>query len=443
MARGVRQGCPLSPTLFNLVLADLEEEMRKGKWGGMSIKEEKVYTLMYADDVVVLAEDEYGRKVLISRLERYLERKGLELNVQKTKIMRFRKGGGRKRKTDWRWKGKRLEEVKEFKYLGFTIKSNGGQEAHVNERRKKAAIVMREVWRIGKRMWGKDWERGLWLYDTLVWTVMGYGAEVWGWKERKEIEEVHDRFLRWTMGIDWRTPGYMIREELDRWMMRGRAGKRAWEFEKRLKEGRGGEIARRCWEEMTERWRKERIIGKWEQGRRAFFRERGIEEGEMGRVEYSVLEREGRQRQIRERWKKIRESRYNVWYKEIRREGISKYLMKGWSEERWKRIIRFRLGNEMKGSCYWEEEEEEKKVCRMCKIEEESWEHVWEECIRGIEWGRGSWQERIGWVLGEEGDGEDALTELEGARRERESRGGRIQKGRGKERTVEREWGER
>lgn len=68
--------------------------MRKGKWGGMSIKEEKVYTLMYAEDVVELAEDEYGMKVLISRLERYLERKELELNVQKTKIMRFRKGGG-------------------------------------------------------------------------------------------------------------------------------------------------------------------------------------------------------------------------------------------------------------------------------------------------------------------------------------------------------------
>lgn len=98
--------------------------------------------------------------------------------------------------------------------------------------------------------------------------------------------------------------------------------------------------------------------------------------------------------------------------------------MKVWSEEIcvWKRIIRFRLENEMKGGCYWKEEE--KKVCRMCKIEEESWEHVWEECIRGIEWGRWSWQERVGWVLGEEGDGEDALTELEGARREREDGGG-------------------
>lgn len=57
--------------------------MKKGKWGGANLKEEKIYTLMYADDIVVLAEDEYGMKVLISRLERYLDRKGLELNAEK------------------------------------------------------------------------------------------------------------------------------------------------------------------------------------------------------------------------------------------------------------------------------------------------------------------------------------------------------------------------
>lgn len=49
---------------------------------------------------------------MLSRLEGYLEKKGLSLNEEKTKVMRFRKGGGRSKKIDWRWKGKRLEEVK-------------------------------------------------------------------------------------------------------------------------------------------------------------------------------------------------------------------------------------------------------------------------------------------------------------------------------------------
>lgn len=38
MGRGVKQGCPLSPGLFNLLTADLEKEMRKGGWGGVRLK---------------------------------------------------------------------------------------------------------------------------------------------------------------------------------------------------------------------------------------------------------------------------------------------------------------------------------------------------------------------------------------------------------------------
>lgn len=54
-ARGVRQGCPLSPLLFNLLVVDLKEEMGKVKWGGIIIEEERVYILAYADDMVLLA----------------------------------------------------------------------------------------------------------------------------------------------------------------------------------------------------------------------------------------------------------------------------------------------------------------------------------------------------------------------------------------------------
>ena len=60
----------------------------------------------------------------------------------KTKAMRFRKGGGRSKKMEIKWRGKRIEEVKEFKYLGYVFKRNGGQEAHIRDRLRKAAAVM-------------------------------------------------------------------------------------------------------------------------------------------------------------------------------------------------------------------------------------------------------------------------------------------------------------
>lgn len=100
MARGIRQGCPLSPILFNLLIADLEEYMRKGGWGGVRLGGGEIFTLMYADDVVLMAEEEQDMRAIIGRLEDYLDGKGLVLNTEKTKIMRCRKGGGRKKKFD-------------------------------------------------------------------------------------------------------------------------------------------------------------------------------------------------------------------------------------------------------------------------------------------------------------------------------------------------------
>jgi len=56
--------------------------------------------------IVLMADKEEKMGNIIEKLEKYLKGKDLELNVGKTKIMRFRKGGGRRKKKEWRWKGK-------------------------------------------------------------------------------------------------------------------------------------------------------------------------------------------------------------------------------------------------------------------------------------------------------------------------------------------------
>lgn len=77
--REVRQRCPLSRCLFTLMLADVDEKLEKGEWGGIRLKKRKIYTLTYADDIALLADDEENLKEMMERLEKYLDRKSLEL----------------------------------------------------------------------------------------------------------------------------------------------------------------------------------------------------------------------------------------------------------------------------------------------------------------------------------------------------------------------------
>lgn len=76
-------GCPMSPYLYNLLTADMEVEISKGKreenwWAGRT-----AYTLAYARNVVWLTEEEKDIEMMIRTLERYLGEKRLVLNTEK------------------------------------------------------------------------------------------------------------------------------------------------------------------------------------------------------------------------------------------------------------------------------------------------------------------------------------------------------------------------
>lgn len=72
--------------------------MARGLIGDMRIGLESIWTLAYADDVVLLVRGEEALEEMIKKLEKYLEKKRLKLNVEKSKILRFRR---RTREKDW------------------------------------------------------------------------------------------------------------------------------------------------------------------------------------------------------------------------------------------------------------------------------------------------------------------------------------------------------
>ena len=116
---GVRQGCILSPCFFNLYAeyimrnAELEEAQ-----AGIKIAVRSINNLRYADDTTLMAESEEELKSLLMKVKQESEKVGLNLNIQKTKIV------ASSPITSWEIDGETVETVSDFILGGSKITAN-------------------------------------------------------------------------------------------------------------------------------------------------------------------------------------------------------------------------------------------------------------------------------------------------------------------------------
>lgn len=202
--RGVRQGCILSPLLFNLYSDIIFKKALEETDIGIKINGLPINNLRYADDTLVMAENIEDLQKLLTMVNRASEEMGLNINVSKTKFMIFSRSSHENVQLELNLKP--IERVRKFKYLGSYITEDLNPDTEIKcriEAARTAFFAMKSLF-CNKFL---DISLRQRMVKCYIWSVLLYGVESWTLKisALNRIEGFEMWTLRRMLRISWTT----------------------------------------------------------------------------------------------------------------------------------------------------------------------------------------------------------------------------------------------
>lgn len=222
---GVRQGCVIAPTLFNVfidhVLRTALARMPPGVSNGIEIRPrvggkiaqpnpsesliERLVFLLYADDLAIMSHDCSDLIAMLKTVDLVANEFGLCINASKTEIVHFNldvTGDGATTHSEIHLAGGRVTEVDYFKYLGAVQCATQGSAKEIDMRNARALAAMESlggIW-LAKKMRLSAKMR---VYKTFVLPHFLYGCEAWTATQVqvRKLATSHNHCLRRIMGI--------------------------------------------------------------------------------------------------------------------------------------------------------------------------------------------------------------------------------------------------
>ena len=182
---GVKQGCPLSPTLFGLLMDGLHFDL-KAKYSlagadlnaGVGYVGQNILDLCYADDCFLAARP-IQLYLILGFVFDWLASAGMQISAEKTGIITF--GGPSIPGEVWRVRGKDLKQITSYKYLGLELTAADGVAGTFPQLHKRMLGSYHALWhKFGNLHCGISQQMQLQLFVGSVPQAASFGCELWG-----------------------------------------------------------------------------------------------------------------------------------------------------------------------------------------------------------------------------------------------------------------------
>jgi hypothetical protein len=200
---GVKQGCPLSPTLFGIYIDKLEYCLEKVGCVGPTLTGIIINILLYVVDIILMERSPRDIENQLRTLKDFCPNMDMIVNTDKTKVMIIK--SNKIPYDTFVYENNNLEEVTSYKYLGIDIHHKINWNYSIEKRiiREWKAYCGLENNCKSVDIW--SWVKKKLLFETVVTPVILYGCELWvctiSRESWRKIEQTQNNFITYNLKI--------------------------------------------------------------------------------------------------------------------------------------------------------------------------------------------------------------------------------------------------
>jgi exonuclease III len=215
-SHGVNQGGISSPFLFKAFLADFRQYLN-AKCGVNMSNGEILTHILWADDLILLAESKGELQILLDNIFNYCKRWQLLVNLSKSKIMII--NGKKNDNPIFLYNNIPLEIVHKYKYLGVIFSDS--RNVFLHHITYTETIASRAIFSLNGYLYNLNQTPppiSMKLFDTLVQPIIEYASEIWSvCTSIDTLETLYLKFLKCTLGVRPQTPTAAIFGDIGRY----------------------------------------------------------------------------------------------------------------------------------------------------------------------------------------------------------------------------------